>query len=376
MWIFFLFPVMCPDNMEIPVNYEKCILYYLSGTGNTFRVASWIENKLTDTGTEVVLVPIEAADFEDELAGSENARLLVGFLMPVHGFTLPWLMLKRLLEVPKNINADVFISSTRGGLKFKRLFTPGISGSAMFVAALILALKGFSVKWIKSFDMPSNWMSLHSGLKEKNARAIIERTESRVTPFAEKIIEGKKHLFHVNSISELLWGLVLLPVSIPYMFMGRFGLAKLFFSGHTCNGCGLCARSCPVGAIEMRGIPNGRPFWTMKCESCMRCMAYCPLEAVEVHQPTLAAYYYASILPAVYAAEKTVSLLPDSSGLVYQGVYTAASIGFYFLSLVLVYNGLYLLSRIRFFNRLLCYTTLTHVYRRYHEPDTDARDMQ
>ena len=296
--------------------------------------------------------------------------------MPVHGFTLPWLMLKQLFRVSKNINADVFISSTRWGLKFGRLFTPGISGSAMFVAVMILALKGFSVKWIQSFDMPSNWMSLHSGLKEENARAIINRTETRVTSFAEKIIEGKRHLFHLNSIGEFFWGLALLPISIPYLFLGRFGLAKLFFSSHFCNGCGLCARNCPVGAIEMRGIPHGRPFWTMKCESCMRCMAYCPLNAVEVHQPTLAAYYYASILPAVYGTEKIISLLPERSELIYQAVYTGASIGFYFLSLVLIYNCLYLLSRTRFFNRLLCFTTLTPIYRRYHEPDTDVRDMQ
>ena len=285
-------------------------------------------------------------------------------------------MLKQLLHLPRGVNADCFVCTTRAGMKIGCLFTPGISGSALFIAALILTLKGYRVRWLQAFDMPSNWMSLHPGFKEKNARAIINRTEVKADMFAEKILAGKNHLLHGNSISECIWGVILFPISVPYIFLGRFGLAKIFFSNSNCNGCGACARNCPVGAIKMKGTTNPRPFWTLKCESCMRCMGYCPLQAVEAYQPLVAAYYYASVPAAAAATAVLVSFCPPVAGGGAVAIYYLISIAFYFLSIIIFYYAFYLLSRFRIFNALFSYTTLTHFYRRYHEPDTRERDMQ
>ena len=45
-----------------------------------------------------------------------------------------------------------------------------------------------------------------------------------------------------------------------------------------CTGCGLCARTCPVGNIEMQ---NGRPAWLHRCENCLACYNWCPVHAIE-----------------------------------------------------------------------------------------------
>ncbi len=57
-------------------------------------------------------------------------------------------------------------------------------------------------------------------------------------------------------------------------------------AGNSCTGCGLCAKECPVQAINAANPSNTD---TKSCISCMRCIAVCPQKARSVSKILLAA---------------------------------------------------------------------------------------
>ncbi|UCE56350.1 MAG: EFR1 family ferrodoxin [Desulfobacterales bacterium] len=366
--------------------YKKAVFYVMSGTGNTYRVSRWIEETVNRDKTETKVVMIEDADFNKDFNHSND--LLLGLLFPTHGFMPPWSMIKFLFRIPKRSDLPVMCVATRGALKIGSLHIPGASGFAAFFAAIVMFLKGYRVKAIFSLDMPSNFINFHWGLHPKNVDKISKRSQHRLKLLIPRIFNGQRILFTRNNLWEILWCVLLLwlvpLLPIAYLIIARMFMAKVMFSNNDCVGCGMCARNCPNNAILMKKIGSKKhPYWTYHCENCLRCMGYCKKKAVEAGHSWAVLLYFITSIPIISFVwvwlHEALNFFPVKSGyLTIEAVYVFNFLLYivYFLSAVfLSYWIFWYLIRFPFFNSFFSLTTLTHYYRRYHQPETKVKHL-
>lgn len=353
------------------MTYRRTIVLYYSGTGNSRRVAAWIADAAREAGSDTLLSPLRPTLPEDGTRWDTGGLLVLA--LPTHGFTAPWAVLGFTLRLPRADGTHAAVIATRGALKFGPVFTPGFEGTAALLPALILAAKGYRVRGTAAVDMPSNWTALHPSLPAGAIEAIVARARTKTANLAAGLSSGRHW---PSTWFAWLLSLLLLPISVLYLGIGRFFLAKLFLASDRCTGCAICAAHCPQSAIEMRATATGqRPFWTLRCESCMRCMAFCPEKAVEASQILgIVAYLIARAVPlaAVLAWSRArVPALACLTGIPSWIIISIIALGV----LVTLYPVVHQLLALESMKWLLAHTTLTRFYRRYREPHTRLRDL-
>jgi len=254
--------------------YKNLVIIYYSGTGNARRTSEWIAGRAKEKGLNTFVMPFYT--FRKEPPAVPDGPTLIGFCSATHGFNMPHHFLKLIFGFKAFPKSDVFIINTRAGMKLSKLFLPGLSGLAQILPASVLQLKGYRVMAMQPVDLPSNWISLHPGLKSKVVDSMVEHWKEKVDVFTRKILAGKRS--YLPALISLPIDILIIPVAFGYYFIGRFMLAKTFYATDLCNDCMLCIRACPTKSLILK---DNRPFWKMTCESCMHCMNFCPRRAIE-----------------------------------------------------------------------------------------------
>jgi Pyruvate/2-oxoacid:ferredoxin oxidoreductase delta subunit len=282
-------------------------------------------------------------------------------------------MLKYILFFPRGRN-HVFLLNTRAGMKIGSWNTPGLSGLALLLPMLILMLKGYRIIGVLPLDMPSNWISLHPGLFPSAVDFIVLKCHAKVNCFSSEILSGQRFM-PWYFLAFLPLDLAVSPISVLYLFIGRFFLAKTFFASKKCNGCGICKDYCPVGAIR---IIDDRPYWSFYCESCMRCINMCPQQAIETsHSMAALMIAVATSLPISYY----LSVLVNKTGLTlsHSAMHIAGLVLNWLLTLTIIYFIYILMFALLhhpLVNRFFVYTSLTYYWARYKAPGISLKDFK
>ncbi len=341
--------------------YRNLIIFYFTGTGNALAASRWIAEVFSTRQIPAKIVKITPSLQID--AAELSKKTLVGFCYPTHGFNAPPVVINFLLRFPKS-NLPVILLNTRAGMKLSKLFLPGLSGLAQLLPALILKLKGYKIYGWQPMDLPSNWISIHPGLRPKVVDSIFHRCERKTKNFAGKMLSGKKVR---KGLISLPIDLAISPVSIGYYFFGRFALSKTFVAGTLCDGCSLCAKQCPVQAIQMK---NARPFWTQKCESCMHCMNICPKKTIQTPHLFVVIIWWLvfSVIPVFILLKIAPSedFVQNNLNLFLWLFILITGLPVVFFS----YRILHFVLRFQIFNKIITYTSLTRLpfWRRYFAP--------
>ncbi|TAL35702.1 MAG: hypothetical protein EPN93_09590 [Spirochaetes bacterium] len=348
--------------------YEKLTVYYFSGTGNSRNVSSWLSDIAVESKIESRLIDIARIDrlsIEKPDPGS-----LIAFVSPIHGFNYPPVMLRFIMRFPKGKNR-VLLMNTRAGMLVGKYITPGLTGIAFYLSALVLRLKGYSIKAMFPVDMPSNWISVHPGLNQRTIRYLHEKNEERVAAFARRVLSGKSDF---RSLREILQDAVASPIAFFYYFCGRFVFARTYYASGDCNECGVCIEGCPVKAIIRL---DKRPYWTFKCESCMKCMGNCPKKAIETAHGFIIGFmvFFSSVvLVLFYGYFESFFFKIETAAVrfVLETLLMLALLGVW-------YRLVHFFMRFRFIERIMVYTSLTKYKfwgRRYKALKPDIRQVK
>lgn len=334
--------------------YQRLSIFFFSGTGNALCASRWIAEHGKRLGLSTQIANMERTSAS--LTTTEGERTLIGFCYPTHGFSPPWLVIRFMWRFPRLTNADVFFVNTRAGFGLYGFHSgPGLSGVAQWLPILLFTIRGYRVVGSLPLDMPHSWISFFWPNTQYQVSHIILRCERIVGRFCSSVLNGGRY-FRWSVWLTLPLDLALVPVTILYLFMGRFFLAKTLFSSFRCDACQVCVKSCPVGAITFR---HGHPYWKATCESCMRCMNICPRRAIQ-------------------SWITRIALVEYGLGMLGMGLYSNGYVWFLVLSVCFfpLYGLVHQLWRIRSINWLFTYTSLTHVWHRYLAPGTRPKDLR
>ncbi|PKQ15727.1 MAG: hypothetical protein CVT67_08400 [Actinobacteria bacterium HGW-Actinobacteria-7] len=340
--------------------FSSVDLVVWSGTGNTRFVADRFSEAARSRGAETRVFSLESIGERQP-----GTRDLLGLLGPTHGFTTTWPVLKAALTLPNVRGTDAFVLVTRGGTRIAGRIFAGFEGTAAYLPAALLALRGARIRGVGAIDMPLNWTVIVPSFGPSNAAAIVEKGRLQTDCFAASVLDGETAF---KGLGQLFLGILILPLSLGYLLIARLLLAKMFFADERCTSCGTCEKNCPQQAVHLRGAVR-RPYWTYRCQNCMRCMSNCPTDAIQGSQAWLLFYIWLIALPVgTLVAGILVRALGVSDGaaagvvhLVSGYVWIAASVWF-------AYGILWLGLLVPGLRVVLSRATLTRLYRRYRGP--------
>lgn len=240
------------------------MIIYFSATGNSKYVAERIAQS---TGDRIVSITSCMKNHQFRLELHKNEFL--GIISPTYSWGLPEIVKEFLLKLDLNRKPSyMWFIATYGTT----------TGQIGYFANEILQKQNIEFSAYFSVKMPDTWTPTFNLSNKEHVRKINERAEFQIDSVIDKI---KNH-----ATGDYMQRKVPMPIAKRFYNMEYDTMRKTshFHVEDTCIGCGLCARNCPISAID---IVKQKPTWTTEqCVMCLSCLHHCPKFAIQYGNKT------------------------------------------------------------------------------------------
>ncbi len=234
------------------------MVLFFSATGNCKYVAARITRSIEQEMRSIVdCVRRDQYTFSDDT---------IGIISPTYDWGLPSIV-KEFLEKASFHTEYLYFIATYGT-------TPGAAG---YMAREAIHERKIDAYY--SVRMVDTWTPIFDLSTPEKIAKYTKTTEAEI----ERAICGIGERRTNRRMSPRTPAFITKWIAAP-IYNKRVRRTANFHVEDSCIGCGLCAKKCPVCAIEMR---DDRPAWSKdKCVMCLGCLHRCPSFAIQYGKRT------------------------------------------------------------------------------------------
>ncbi len=256
------------------------VIFFFSGTGNTWWASQELKNELEKLGGAVEILSLENPSLQEEgfLLNKirEAKHIIVGY--PVYGS-----------DMPRNIKEFVYsLPIVSDNKRFSAFCTQaGFSGDGTVFFKKDIEERGYTFRQSFQIDMTTNFnvamlpFSLSKPAMGKKLEKIKIKASAKIKKMASLITGDKEHIEGERFYQVLLGGLQRSFFRrSEKKFAGNFK-----FSKDRCIKCNICCDTCPTGNIIL-GLEPLDLKRKDNCLLCFRCYNFCPSLAINYGKAT------------------------------------------------------------------------------------------